>query len=238
MQYAQNFIYTLIAILLEFVTSLVLLILINSLVVRQIRNLKRKRKELSEYTCSNNELNNTEIFTISVPHDTDMTKSTSCRRHQRYSSHTTTNMSLQTMPVKISRNRHKHENLNEQCEEISREISTQHSRHVHHVSHWIKGHKAAKSLGLLVFVFVLTWAPYTFLTLVISLCDNCISKPIYEAFIWFLWFKSAVNPFLYAWRSKRFRDNFKHFLCCGRSKWNIRHVWSIDLFSMNLSMIW
>jgi hypothetical protein len=54
-QYAQNFIYTLIVILLEFLTPLVLLILFNSLVVRQIRNLKRKRKELSADTCSNNE---------------------------------------------------------------------------------------------------------------------------------------------------------------------------------------
>lgn len=52
-QYAQNFIYTLVVILPEFVTPLVLLILFNSLVVRQIRNLKRKRKELSADTCSN-----------------------------------------------------------------------------------------------------------------------------------------------------------------------------------------
>ena len=54
-QCARNFIYTLIVILLEFVTPSVVLILFNSLVVRQIRNLKRKRKELSADTCSNNE---------------------------------------------------------------------------------------------------------------------------------------------------------------------------------------
>jgi hypothetical protein len=118
--------------------------------------------------------------------------------------------------VRISGNQHAHENLNEQCDEMSRERSIHHIKHAHHLSHWIKGHKAAKSLGILMFIFVLTWAPYTFLTLVISLCDNCICKPIYEEFIWFLWFKSAVNPFLYAWRSERFRDKFKHFLCCGR----------------------
>lgn len=169
-----------------------------------------------------------------------MHTSTNCSRHHRYSRHTTTNMSLQTIHVRISRNEHAHENVNEQCHEISLERSIHQNKHVHHPSHWIKGHKSAKSLGILVFVFVLTWALYTCLTLMISLWDNCISKPIYKPFIWFLWFKSAVNPFLYAWRSKRFRDNFKHFSGCGRStcKWNTRRVWCIVQCSMNMSMIW
>ncbi|CAC5408573.1 HRH3 [Mytilus coruscus] len=79
-----------------------------------------------------------------------------------------------------------------------------------------KATKAARSLAILVFAFFLTWAPYTILTVVISFCDGCVIIPVYEAFTWFLWFKSALNPFLYAFSSARFRENFLYFLCCGK----------------------
>lgn len=146
-QYAQNFIYTLIVILLEFVTSLVVLILFNSLVVRQIRNLKRKRKELSADTCSNNEY----IYDRrSTRHGYDYV-------HQLFTSSPLQESQCDKYvtaddTVRISGSQHAHENLNEQFDEISRERSIHHIKHVHHLSHWIKGHKAAKSLGILVFV--------------------------------------------------------------------------------------
>ena len=82
-----------------------------------------------------------------------------------------------------------------------------------------KGTKAAKSLAILTIVFFLTWAPYAIVVVVRSFCPNCTHIVLIEAFTWILWFKSAVNPFLYAFNSNRFRENFKYFLCCRRREY-------------------
>lgn len=77
--------------------------------------------------------------------------------------------------------------------------------------------KAMKSLGLLMAVFFVTWAPYTIYTIIKSVRKGDIELLSYEALTWFLWLKSAVNPLLYAFNSKRYRRNFKFFLCCFKS---------------------
>lgn len=82
-----------------------------------------------------------------------------------------------------------------------------------------KGTKAAKSLAILTIVFFLTWAPDVIVRVVLSFCPNCTHVILIEAFTWILWCKSAVNPFLYAFNSNRFRQNFKYFLCCGRREY-------------------
>ena len=73
--------------------------------------------------------------------------------------------------------------------------------------------KAIKSLGILMVVFFITWAPYTIYTIIKSVKKGDIEVLSYEALTWFLWLKSAVNPVLYAFSSKRYRMNFKYFLC-------------------------
>ncbi|XP_041358729.1 muscarinic acetylcholine receptor M2-like [Gigantopelta aegis] len=78
--------------------------------------------------------------------------------------------------------------------------------------------KAAKTLLLLVTVFVVSWTPYTVATIVITLCDACVVSYAYVFFVWLLWTKSCVNPFLYAYTSGTFRKNFKHLLLCHRKK--------------------
>ena len=78
-----------------------------------------------------------------------------------------------------------------------------------------KAHKAARALAILVITFFVTWAPYTITTVVMSFCE-CENIPMYETFTWILWFKSAFNPFLYAFSSIRFRENFVFFLSCGK----------------------
>ena len=109
------------------------------------------------------------------------------------------NTNLETLPVEISNKSDKATNQ-----------STKRAR------------KAARSLAILVIAFVITWAPYTILTVVISFCEDCVSIPVYEAFTWILWFKASLNPFLYAFSSNRFRENFLFFMCCGKK--NIRKI--------------
>ncbi|CAF3363456.1 unnamed protein product [Rotaria sp. Silwood1] len=82
--------------------------------------------------------------------------------------------------------------------------------------------KAAKKLFILVFAFVICWCPYTFLTLIRSLCkqpDKCISVLIYEITFWLLWLNSTINPFLYSFLHVKFRKAFYRILCF----YNLRH---------------
>ncbi|OWF39279.1 Histamine H4 receptor [Mizuhopecten yessoensis] len=79
-----------------------------------------------------------------------------------------------------------------------------------------KDMKAAKSLGLLVIVFAVTWAPYTIATIIISACETCVNENVYEFLNWLLWTKAALNPFLYAYNNQRFREHFTSFLMCQK----------------------
>ena len=72
--------------------------------------------------------------------------------------------------------------------------------------------KAAKFLAMLVVAFLIFWAPYTITTIIISFCEDCVNKSLYEFFNFVLWMKSTVNPFLYAYNSPRYRKHFKTFL--------------------------
>lgn len=83
--------------------------------------------------------------------------------------------------------------------------------------------KAAKYLAIIVLVFFITWFPYTITTIVISFCESCVNEDLYEFFNWVLWCKAAINPFLYALNSERFRLNFQKMICticpfCKNSK--------------------
>lgn len=75
--------------------------------------------------------------------------------------------------------------------------------------------KAAKFLAMLVIAFLFFWAPYIITTMAISFCDECVNTSLYEFFNWLLWMKSAVNPFLYAYNSPRYRAHFQRYLSCN-----------------------
>lgn len=90
------------------------------------------------------------------------------------------------------------------------------------VSRRRRNSKAAKFLAMLVLVFLVTWAPYTIATIIEAVCPKgikyaCVNQIVYETLTWLLWTKSAINPFLYAYNSSRYRQNFVRFLsCCWR----------------------
>lgn len=75
--------------------------------------------------------------------------------------------------------------------------------------------KAARSLAALVAAFVICWAPYTILTVIVSFCnDVCMNPIVYEFFYWWVWVKSAVNPFLNAYHNSKYRKTFRRLLAC------------------------
>lgn len=72
--------------------------------------------------------------------------------------------------------------------------------------------KAAEFLAAIILLFVGTWAPYTVSTVIISLCDDCVSKTLWQFLNWLLRSKAAINPVLYAYNSERFKKNFKEII--------------------------
>ena len=69
--------------------------------------------------------------------------------------------------------------------------------------------KAAKFLTALVLALFITWAPFTIATIINAFCEECLNKYLYEFLKWLLWSKAAINPFLYAYHSARFKRNFE-----------------------------
>lgn len=69
--------------------------------------------------------------------------------------------------------------------------------------------KVAKSLSVLVCVFVFCWAPYTFLQTIRAAChDECVDSYWNQVTSWLLWINSSVNPIIYPLCHKNFRDAF------------------------------
>lgn len=84
--------------------------------------------------------------------------------------------------------------------------------------------KAARTLFLLVFAFMVCWSPYSLTTIFYSICGNsCVDFHMYELFTWLLWLNSSLNPYLYAYSNIRIRDHFKRYLFpCEESKPRLR----------------
>ncbi|XP_031570904.1 histamine H2 receptor-like [Actinia tenebrosa] len=78
-------------------------------------------------------------------------------------------------------------------------------------------------------VFVIAWAPFFVVTVVASLCGNCISHPEHDFLVqvvkWMHYSSSAINPYIYAYRNEDVRLTFNKILrlvcfcaCCSRTR--------------------
>ncbi|KAL7629905.1 UNVERIFIED_CONTAM: hypothetical protein RMT77_019976 [Armadillidium vulgare] len=93
--------------------------------------------------------------------------------------------------------------------------------------------KAAKTLGIIVGVFIICWFPFFTMYLVRAFCVTCIHPLVFSVFFWLGYCNSAINPCIYALFSKDFRFAFKKILCrcfCRRE----RRKWPLPMPSLYL----
>ena len=91
--------------------------------------------------------------------------------------------------------------------------------------------KTARALAILVGIFLLTWAPYSFSALVNPICDFCIPSLWFDIVFWLLWINSTINPLIYALLQIKFRNTFLRIITCGRKSRNT--VRPVNKFSPN-----
>ncbi|XP_012281335.1 octopamine receptor beta-3R [Orussus abietinus] len=87
---------------------------------------------------------------------------------------------------------------------------------------WRAEHKAARTLGIIMGAFLLCWLPFFLWYLTTSLCGEACHTPdaVVSVLFWIGYFNSALNPLIYAYFNRDFREAFKDTLksalpCCS-----------------------
>nr|XP_032813962.1 trace amine-associated receptor 7b-like [Petromyzon marinus] len=83
-------------------------------------------------------------------------------------------------------------------------------------------HNATKTLGVIIFFFLVSWLPYYLIVLSSMAVKNTMS--VYRVALWAGYISSAFNPLLYASFNLHFRNAFKMMLSCKIFAPGARHT--------------
>ena len=76
--------------------------------------------------------------------------------------------------------------------------------------------RAEKTLIWVFVCFVVLWLPFFCTNITYGICRHCdIPTDLFQAFTWLGYISSGVNPCIYTFLNKDFRNAFKRILCCG-----------------------
>ncbi|XP_046865207.1 octopamine receptor Oamb isoform X1 [Drosophila willistoni] len=73
--------------------------------------------------------------------------------------------------------------------------------------------KAAKTLAIIVGMFIFCWCPFFTMYIIRPFCQDCVDPLLFSVLFWLGYCNSAVNPMIYALFSKDFRFAFKRIIC-------------------------
>ena len=91
--------------------------------------------------------------------------------------------------------------------------------------------RAEKTLIWVFVCFVVLWLPFFCTNITYGICKSCdIPTDLFHAFTWLGYISSGVNPCIYTFLNKDFRNAFKRILCCSKPKRYNKGV-SVTLYS-------
>ena len=73
-------------------------------------------------------------------------------------------------------------------------------------------HKAAKTLGIIMGAFIACWLPFFLNYITMTVCETCrVHTPsiVVDITFWIGYFNSSLNPVIYAYFNREFREAFK-----------------------------
>lgn len=84
------------------------------------------------------------------------------------------------------------------------------------ISKMKREHKAARTLGIIMGTFILCWLPFFLWYVITSLCSTCDNPDAVVTIVfWIGYFNSTLNPLIYAYFNRDFREAFKNTLQCA-----------------------
>ncbi|XP_069962224.1 octopamine receptor beta-2R [Bactrocera oleae] len=80
-------------------------------------------------------------------------------------------------------------------------------------------HKAARTLGIIMGTFIVCWLPFFLWYTITSLCDLTAPDIVVAILFWIGYFNSTLNPLIYAYFNREFREAFRNTLQCLFCNW-------------------